>query len=266
MSRIYFHSPSGCAELRGAERAYMSVTIAQLSTAFLQLREYPGQPSPFRKALPAGAYPLQAEIGSSLFERHVAMYMQGSGESTIIIDGSPSSVFAVGLNTALAVGDDPLRLMARLHGSCELHTWVDGPNRAWLADIIGRGRATGLYRADMGWEGVADMLRSRDDEPVVTSYSVCEQFPNRHTARDGGVWKGVSPDGDEDDGAWYDLPGEERWRLAMEGLRHLSAVPCGLEMKQEDWRDWRFEDKKTVFDIGHDPQAKAGASAASLGF
>jgi hypothetical protein len=44
-----------------------------------------------------------------------------------------------------------VRFLARLHGQCEVHGWVAGKNRAWLADIIETGRETAILRDDMGW-------------------------------------------------------------------------------------------------------------------
>ncbi|GAA4304598.1 hypothetical protein GCM10023178_11830 [Actinomadura luteofluorescens] len=37
-----------------------------------------------------------------------------------------------------------MRFLARLHAQCELHGYVEGPNRAWLADVIDQGPAAGV--------------------------------------------------------------------------------------------------------------------------
>ena len=62
----------------------------------------------------------------------------------------------------------------------------------------------------MGWEGAIELLRSTDQGEVVTSYSVCDQFPNVYIAD----WE---DDNHGDD--WYDLPHEERWSMAIVKLR-----------------------------------------------
>lgn len=152
----------------------------------------------------------------------------------------------VGLNTALAAGSDPIKLAAKLHGYCELHAWVDGPDRAWLAGIMQEGLDIGLYRRGIwyskmpdgprdqwtpqGWEDVITLLRARDDEPVVTSYTVCDGFPNPEFGwmqpwPDGvpKTWDALSDEQQQErtdrSEAWYDLDHDERWRISMEALR-----------------------------------------------
>jgi hypothetical protein len=98
---------------------------------------------------------------------------------------------------------------------------VEGPHRAWFADLAQEGLDQRVFRSQVnggmtGWESVIDLLRGRDDEPVVTSYSVCDSFPNPETAG----WKPVlDEDGEENWDAWYDLPDGEQWDTAMAGLR-----------------------------------------------
>jgi hypothetical protein len=152
--------------------------------------------------------------------------------------------FDAALNTACAIGNDQVRLMARLHGQCEVHAFVVGQNRAWLAAIIRRGRETGVFRADQGWESVAELLASRDDCPVVTSYSVTRQFPNPEIAG----WVD-----DEDGEGFYRLSDAERWRRALEGL---TAAGGGLEMKPEDWSQFYFGDGVNGFHIAEQAWAR----------
>lgn len=131
----------------------------------------------------------------------------------------------ISLNTAIAVGNDALRLGARLHGQCEIHCYVEGPNRAWLAGIIEAGRESGFYRESMGWESVCGLLRRRDDSPVVTSYSVTEQFPE---------FRGGADDA---------LTDEQRWEQGVTELR----ADWSLELKPENFATFRFGDGATVF-------------------
>jgi hypothetical protein len=152
--------------------------------------------------------------------------------------------------------------MARLHGQCELHAYVEGANRAWLADIIERGRETDVLRPQMKWEQVAEFLRSRDDCPVVTSYSVCDQFPNRHVAGWVAPMSKYEDTGEEyeDTDAWYDLPEAERWQRAMDGLR---AQGNGLELKPDNWNTFHFRDGVNGFQLRR--IAEALAAPADVG-
>lgn len=107
-----------------------------------------------------------------------------------------SGDFAADLNKAM-VANPAVRLIARLHGQCEIHCYVEGQDRAWLADRIFEALHTLVRVKDMdgdrmvellrvgfsasggriGWLRLMDWLRSRSDEPVVCSYSVTSQFP-----------------------------------------------------------------------------------------
>jgi hypothetical protein len=235
MSRIYFHSPSATAELRGSERAYMGLLCTDLTVGVFSPDDFGREPllsrvfpHPYSSTMPYGR----------AFE--LAMH-SGARYEFNLPDGRMVDTFTVCLNTALALGNDVIRLCARLHGQCEIHAWVDGPNRSWLADIIDSGRAASILRDDQGWEDVTALLRARNDEPVVTSYSVCDLFPSRGAAD----WQ------DDCDGdGWHDLSDDERWSRAMEGLRRDGT---GLEMCPESWTFDRFffGQGDTAFSILH---------------
>jgi hypothetical protein len=180
--------------------------------------------------LPAGSWALQSG-DRFLFNLGLFIRVPNDGDS-FVMGGERVDPFTAGLNTAIALGSDPVRLFARLHGQCEIHCYVEGPNRAWLAGIIEEGRACGLYRDDMGWEAVIDLLRSRKDGPVVTSYSVTDSFPNADIG-------GATSETDVD--AFYELPDAEQWARAIDGLR---AVRAGrrLELRPDDWSHYVFGD------------------------
>jgi len=165
----------------------------------------------------------------------------------------------VGLNTALLAGSDLIRLAAKIDGWCEVHAWVEGGDRAWLAGIIEQGLRAGMYRqglwmdnpdsgardkwAPMGWDQVIGLLRARDDEPAVMSYSATDGFPNPYVAGweppVDPLWRPVwAADGEglaewqelddsirkeyHDDRIgelWAQLPAGQQWELAMDGLR-----------------------------------------------
>ena len=126
---------------------------------------------------------------------------------------------------------------------------MDGPNRAWLADIVTDGRKDGSLRSDAGWEGLAAFLRESDDEPVVCSYSVCEEFPNigllpekhrimRQYAKD--------DDAEKAHDAFYRMRHASQWKHCMDGLRSRTGA---LELHPENWTEVRFGRKILASDL-----------------
>lgn len=180
----------------------------------------------------------------------------------------------IDLNTALAVGSEEVALAAKIHGWCESHLWVDGHDRKWLADLIDRGLAKAVFRkgiwyedypqsgqrqwSSQGWEDVTELLRETDDGPVVLSYSVCDQFPNSDVS----TWMPPWPEGVEErwdalteeqqaerserQEAWCELPADEQWDMAMEGLR--GSKPW-LQLTPETLAGTTFHLPVTVYDI-----------------
>jgi hypothetical protein len=251
MSRIYFHSEHGEVEVSGAERAYMGGVCGDLFLIGLHLNrheDYPSYPSPLRKILNPNHYTAGPDYQGMRFVDALSTALHvGFDSDVLIVDGKRVDTFAAALNTAYVMGSDAVKLMARLHGQCELHAYVEGANRAWLAGIIERGREARVLRPKMGWEAAAEFLRSREDCPVVTSYSVCDQFPNHHIAG----WEpplAKYEDGEEyqDTDAWYDLPAAEQWRAAMDGLR---AAGGGLELKPDNWQTFHFRNGINGFQL-----------------
>lgn len=266
MSRVYFHSPSGDAELRGSERArlaHLANGIAEaawdLNDSFAferaaeilamvpevpdgqhganylhtDLREAQEQKRR-NKAAYAAARPgtlMRAGVSHEPQRRLVASLrtaLRANGV-TLEVAGQQLRSRDVDLNTALVAGSDPVRLAAKIDGWCESHCWVEGPDRGWMADIIDEGLRAGLYRRGIwhsdrpegprdkwsvqGWEDVLMLLRARDDEPVVLSYSVTEAFPNPDIGEDQQAAR------DEYQDEWHELPADEQWRVALAALR-----------------------------------------------
>lgn len=344
MSRVYFHSPSGEAELRGAERAWLGFVAAgparaawgldrhvdlermaeivamvpevpdgQYGANYLHtyLREAQAEDAANKRAYD-GWKPGSPQAGPTSYEASKRLLSslqlritgRGTGDDVFEVAGQRLGVADVALNTALAAGSAPVQLAAKIDGWCEVHAWVDGPDRAWLADIIAEGLASGIYRrglwyadlpdtprdkySTMGWEEVQVHLRSRDDEPVVMSYSVCDQFPSRAAA---GWEPPPMPDGwtprwvDDDDGraewerdyptpeqkaeqyaesagdTWYDLPSDEQWSLAMAALR--TDRPW-LQLTPESLGGTTFGPGVTVYDLlGPDREERVRARLES---
>ena len=237
MSRIYFHSLSATAELRGSERAHMKITLDDLALAMLGVGQDLGS-EPVFDFSHLRRWEYEGVGSKARLRRDFDLWMRtvSGSDCVTLASGEPADVFSLVLNTGLALGGDPVRLMARLHGQCEIHAWVAGENRAWLAGIIEEGRACGVLRDGQGWEAVAGMLRSRDDETVVTSYSVSDSFPSAHMA-------GITDDNDAD--AWYDMPDAEQWASALKGLEPA------LELSPGRWKfpDYYFEHGETAFSL-----------------
>lgn len=262
MSRVYFHSPSETTELRGAERHHLAWFTTHLTWPIIEpyAENRWGErdtPAHILKIIPKACYlhstGQEALMRLDAFRTWFNVSMDESSDH-FLIDGEKLRLFSLQLNTLYRMGDDPLKLAARLHGQCEIHTWVDGPNREWLAEIMEWGRKTGVFRPEMGWEDVIELLRKRDDEPVVTSFSVCESFPNagiagwlqleKNQARlreDETLRDGIHEE-------WYELPGEQQWEMAMTRLRS-GEVGAGLELEPEGWDEYYFNEGKTLFDV-----------------
>jgi hypothetical protein len=250
VSGIYFHSQSEPdVVVSGRERAAFSIYAADAMLAALGLQQRHAsidwvravgrllRPEPSPTTLASAQY----------LATHLAV---AYGPKFDLGDGRTVDVWACALNTLIASGSDPMILAARLHGQCEMHAYVVGRQREWLSGIIGRGLETGIFREEMGWEAVRALLRQRSDEPVVTSYSVCEQFPNSGVAREGRAWC-PTPGGEGDE--WYDLDAAQQWQLAWEGL--LRSDPDRWLELGPRWREYHFGPALTAYHV-----AKAAAN------
>lgn len=317
MSRIYFHSEHGDAHLRGSERAWLSWVASGPARAYWDL----DRGGAYERAKEIMSMVKRGDRGEGLFETlakaeaadaenkrlwaeakergihwpntsyNAQRQLTQSLELFLKVQGLPMEVAGIELhssnielNTALAIGSEPLALAAKIHGWCETHCWVEGSDRKWLADLIDAGLESGVYRrgiwyepapgaerewSSQGWESVTELLRSRDDGPVVLSYSVCDQFPNRHTAG----WEppfdeGWRPDWAEGEGLaewdektaeekdeyqrdsrrdeWYDLPFEQQWCLAMDGLRRDKPW---AQVSPDTLHEVTFHLPVTIFDL-----------------
>lgn len=306
VSRVYFHSPSGDAELLGRERAWLSHLAAGPASAAWDLDTTNGfdracfildmapevadgewgsnylhtmlrtarEQELRNKAIYAGMKPgTPLGYGGANHEptRQLVQALKtrlSVGGLNLVVCGVQLDTTDVALNTALAAGSDAVALAAKIHGWCESNAWVEGPDRAWLADVIELGLAAGLYRRGMGWDapttefdrsaGVLALLRARDDEPVVLSDSYGDGFPNTSV----GDWMPAWPAGVERDWnaltaeqqhereareeEWYELPNERRWEIGMAGLR---ADRAWARLSAETLRTVTFHLPVSVYDL-----------------
>lgn len=247
MSRVYFHSPHGTAEVRGTERAHASLLVNEIALACCSYRER----SFIEPLLPPDCYLRSIpNIGYRDWWDGFKTWFFASHDGHLLVGGRELSCWELALNTAIVIGSDVINWCARLHATCEIYGYVEGVHRTWLADIIERGRVDNVLRPEMGWEEVVTLLRSRDDEPVVMSYSVTETFPNRTIAG----WRATrtteddEDEDDEDDDRWYDLPVERQWELAMKGLREQNTR-AAVDLHPGMWRTRGFGHGYSVFDF-----------------
>lgn len=151
-----------------------------------------------------------------------------SGAPLLAWRGVEIATFDVGLNTALAIGSDPLKLAARLVGQAPIHPWVAGPDRTWLARIITRGLDDGVLRPGNGWEQAATLLASRSEGPVVLAVS--EVFPDFDELAERGFADSAA-----------------QWDQAVAELK--ADTGARLQLTPTDWEGWRFEDGLSVLDL-----------------
>jgi hypothetical protein len=236
--------------LSGRERAWMGSAVGDTACSFISFDD-----QTVRARINPEHY-LARSMRPTHFIQDVGVSLRVGYDEAVLIDhdGTPLDSFSLLLNTILAIGNDPLCLMARIHGQCEIHCYVEGPNRAWMADLIDQGRAAGVYRPEMGWERLAALLRSRDDEPVVAEYSVTGPFPRPPES-----WRPIE-DVDDDDAAdqrseeWSALPAAEQWALAMAVVR--SRPERELELRPDRLRS-PFGHERSLIDLFVSPPLTA---------
>lgn len=224
MSRIYFVSEDGEAEVRGWERAHMGVLVSDLSWAMLGStgRELP-------RLVPVDHY--LHVIKSEYVVEAAHTWWSVTDEYPITVGDRTDDLGTIKLNTVASLGSPALQFIAWCHGQCEIHGWVGKDDRGWLAAVIDSGLKIGLLRDGAGWDQVTDLLRASRKGPVVTSYSVTEGFPGLHLEMAG-------QDVDDWDDAydkWYDLSADERWRRSLDALITNKTGEFGSMWREDTW-------------------------------
>lgn len=251
MSRIYFNTHDDEAQVYGSERAWLGALVRNitwgtaepyvgetfkpdlvaLAVNFNALDEVEAEMDPFRKRM----------LTKQRFETWLAGGDVFGKDTGLKIGDNVVPTGELSLNTAMAVGNDAIKLAAKIHGTCEDFAWVAPEHQAWFAQIIEAARTANIFRANAGWEDVITLASKNNDGPIVLSYSVSDDFPSAYAAD----WQapecvpcGGSGDPNPDmeftdvdydyctscggDGrlhdAWYDLSSDERWKLSVEGI------------------------------------------------
>ena len=251
MSRVYFHDRTGEAEIFGWERAHMGSVVDEFGFGLLHGTDRLDLSSKWdpdvRSIMTPDTRAQWDGYGLRKDSNSLRVFLGSPGSSwgpkKGLTDGETvDEPFHVWLNTCHAGGSDPVKLFARFHAQCEIHCWMEGADRAWVADIIDRGRSTGLYREGAGWEQVAAFLRARDDSEVVLSYSVTDSFPDAGLVVGEGVLElPDDPDypGEKDWDHWYRLSEDERWDLGVAALRKQEEGDVmRVQITEGTWDDY----------------------------
>ena len=174
MSRVHFNTFGKKAGILGSERALLGRYAANSLISSLLLNDFDSRIEPqVLKFVPEDHY-LREQYTSQMMKIYLSL-----GEGSLCVFGKDVDIWALQLNTLLSSGSEPLTFAARLHGQCEVHGYIEGKNRQWLSSVIRKGLAHGIYREDAGWHEVIDLLSETEEEPVVLSYSVCNDFPHQ---------------------------------------------------------------------------------------
>lgn len=232
MSNIQFATRTKEALLIGSERHYMGLICSEVTIPFFAAH---ANREKLKKLLPPNHY---LTISKDLyFEQNFATWVTVGNGSLHLPDGQEVELFATILNTVLVVGNDILRLIARIHGQCEIHAYIEPEEAPWIVSIIRHGLDTHILRDGQGWDSVIDLLESvTTNETVVTSYSVSDDWPSQIVAGRENVI-------DEDD--WEDLSEDQQWDLALTALKKDRS----LALRREEWETYRFRNGMTAMDI-----------------
>lgn len=243
MSTLYFHTrDEGTAELRGFEHAHLCQLVRKIAVGTVSLGD--------GERLKALASKEEAKRIRDPFDivaldwYRTSLAVNAGGLFTY--GGRNLDTFEVVLNTAMALGSDPVRLAARVYAQGDIHAWVDSPNRSWLADVIDEGLDTGVYRRSLngtscGWENVTRLLSRSSGGPVVMSYSVSGAFPSERL---------TDYERDESDASpWDDLTDHQKWDVCMAKLRASGPGHTGLELHPANFKHVRFGHGLSLLDL-----------------
>lgn len=232
MSRIYFHTPDGEAEVHGSERAYLAQLAGATADTLMQPRRGDYEREWYESITVGGDYIWRPDDRDDRWRSTWESWFKASmSGDALLVRGQEVDTFSLRLNTAIALGSPVLSLAARLHATCEIHGWVEAADAGWLRELIEQGLRGNVLRGGQGWQDVqalcARIESGEQRGPIVTSYSVCESFPNSSAS----TWQPAppadpeDPDADQDErwDAYYYLSPEEQWSTGEAWLREHEA-------------------------------------------
>lgn len=249
MSGINFRTRTATARVSGSERAYAGILCHDLlwvATGIEHTLSWPDRWHRVAAMFPDGHY-IHDEFARARVPNQRGPHLGSLVRTAMSMAGD--GFLEVALNTAMLLGNDAVRLLARLHGQCEIHAWVADSDREWLAGIIEEGRATNVLRPDMGWEAVRDLLLDMNGAPgnVYTDYTVTDSFPSLWASDPARDYR-QTPVFDATWEAWDALTDAERWDRAEAGM---AARPL-LRLTPNEWETYVFDTprpERTGFDI-----------------
>lgn len=156
----------------------------------------------------------------------------------LIVGGDVIGTREIELNTAIAQGNDTIKLLAWMHGLCESHGRIAPAQHEWLREAIEKGRRDNVLRGPgilgkRSWEGVLEFIDRHPEETIVWSYSLCDTFPYAGEENDDQV---------------------RGWGQALRELREASWPPAvGVDLEQG------FTSGASAYDLA----AEIGAEIAS---
>lgn len=219
MSRVYFHMLDGTVEVHGSERHRAAQLVEGIGASILS--RYVEQLGLDRSYEQPG-----------MLRAHFSML-----DGRIKVAGREINGWQLLLNTALDTGNEAICFLTKFHAQSEIHAWVAGEHRAWLAGVIEQAIELKIVRPEVphkpgepfstGWRELIAALRRTDANPVVMSYSVTAQFPNYQ------LWNGdednpIPEDASERSEAFYDHTLSKQWDLCMPAIRDLQMTPENL--------------------------------------
>lgn len=253
MSAVRFHFGEGeVLQVRGMERAAMDFHTQKIAVGAAGLVSGMGPAWDDREAMQKFGPYLSKDFWAEGAAEKIARGLTSSLRDMGIFSwrGERIGMWSLVLNTALAVGSDPIRLCAKIHATCEIHGFFEGKDRDWFAGLIEEGLEDGVFRKDfenlhggrwsMGWPELIEQLRKNDTEPVVMSFTVTDGFPDPPED-----WRPEVED-EERWNEWADLPYEEQFTLALAEIREdESRKPIG----PETLRAYRFGHELSLLDL-----------------
>lgn len=220
MSRVYFHMLDGTVEVHGSERHRAAQLVEGIGAAIL---------SPYVERLGLD----RTYERSGMLRAYLAM-----ADGKLKYGDREFNGWHLLLNTALDTGNEQICFLTKFHAQCEVHAWVAGEHRAWLAGVVERAIENKLVRPEVpgldpsrkfstGWRELVDALRRTAEHPVVMSYSGTEQFPGPQ------FWRGdeenpVPQDESERAEAFYDHSEVRQWDLCMLAIWNMQMTPENL--------------------------------------